>query len=341
MKVKTMINFRSIIPGNRRRLLGRVSTGALCAVIALGQTAPAWAAINNTVTVTATTPSGGTLNPTASETVDVADDTPAVSIVKDHTLIKAGTSTNPNAELGDTINYTYTVTNSGNVTIKDVQIDDTHDISGGTTLLTVTEPTTFTDNGTAAGQTGDSSDGTAGDQKWDTLGVQDVIVFTASHVVTQADLDSNGGGSGPTDGDIDNSAEVSATYNDGTATTTVTATATDSVPLEITPSLAVTKTADDTTDVVAGQIITYTYTITNNGTVAATSVTLSDVFSGTGTFTAPDPDAAVLTDNGTTGDSINTATGDSAYDKLAPGDVLTMQVQYTVTQEDIDTLQGP
>ena len=53
---------------------------------------------------------------------------------------------------------------------------------------------------------------------------------------------------------------------------------------------------------------------------------------------APNPDTATLSDDGTIGDSTNTAGGNN-WDTLAPGDALTMTVTYTVTQEDIDSLQ--
>ncbi len=117
------------------------------------------AAIDNTVTVTATQPGGGayTPAPTATESVDVVDDAPALDVVKAHTLTKGGGNTNTNAEVGDTINYTYTVTNTGNVTVTNVSIIDQHDFAASTSALPgVLEPTTVTDNqpgGPSAGQT--------------------------------------------------------------------------------------------------------------------------------------------------------------------------------------------
>jgi len=106
------------------------------------------------------------------------------------------------------------------------------------------------------------------------------------------------------------------------------------------PSLTVTKIADDDTDVIVGQVITYTYTITNDGNQTISDISLSDnVTAGSGTVPAPDADTATLTDNGTTGDSTNLSTGDNVWDSLAPGDVLTVTATYTVTQSDVDILQ--
>lgn len=98
--------------------------------------------------------------------------------------------------------------------------------------------------------------------------------------------------------------------------------------------------ANGTTDnVPAGTTITYTYTVENTGNQTITGIGLSDLHTGSGTAPVPDPDTATLTDNGTTGDSSNTTTGDSEWDALAPGDILTVTATYTVTQTDVDTLQ--
>ena len=106
------------------------------------------------------------------------------------------------------------------------------------------------------------------------MGPGDVVTFTASHTVTQADLNANGGGVAATDGDIDNSATVAGAFDPSGDNLSASASDTDSVPLDIDPVLTVTKQADDDTNVIAGQVITYTYVITNTGNVAATNVTL-------------------------------------------------------------------
>ncbi|MEO0919169.1 MAG: hypothetical protein AAFX98_00560, partial [Pseudomonadota bacterium] len=99
-------------------------------------------------------------------------------------------------------------------------------------------------------------------------------------------------------------------------------------------------TVDGLTDNLAvGDVVTYTYTITNNGNTPVDNITLADVHGGAGTFTQPDIETATLTDNGTTGDSTNGAAGDSDWDVLAPGDVLVVSVNYTIVQGDIDNNQ--
>jgi len=97
---------------------------------ALSITSPAvaLATIDNIVTATAT-PLGGAPNSvtaTDTESVDVQDAAPQLSIVKDATLndeiVNDGF-----AEVGETSTYTYRVTNSGNVTLTNVAVQDIHE----------------------------------------------------------------------------------------------------------------------------------------------------------------------------------------------------------------------
>ena len=330
-----MTKHKGILAHIRRRLLGS-PVAALALAITLAQTSASFAAINNTVTVTATQPGGGAYPPpTATESVDVVDDTPTLDVLKAHTLTKASGNTNAAAEVGDTINYTYTVTNTGNVTVTNVSVIDQHDFPAATSALPgVLEPTSVTDNqpgGISAGQTGDSSDATLADGTWDILGPGDVAVFTGSHIVTQADLNANGGGV-TSDGDIDNTATVSGDYNDGTTTVTVSDSSSDSVPLFLNPLLTVTKVADDDTEVVAGQVITYTYTVTNSGNVDMTAISLSDTHKGVVGALTPAFDSFAPGGLGSS-NSGNTIT------VLKPGDSAVFKAQYTVTQDDVDNLQ--
>ncbi len=115
---------------------------------------------------------------------------------------------------------------------------------------------------------------------------------------------------------------------------------TDNIPITVTPgvrSISVTKTADDTTEVAAGQVLTYTYEVTNSGDQVLANVSLSDVHGGSGTAPAPGSES-LTTDNGTLGDSTDAA-ANGIWDTLGPGDVVTFTSTYTVTQNDVDTLQ--
>ena len=115
---------------------------------------------------------------------------------------------------------------------------------------------------------------------------------------------------------------------------------TDNIGITVTPgvrSISVTKTANDTTDVALGQVITYTYVVTNDGDQVISNISLSESHNGSGPL--PTPNGETLTaDNTPTGDSSD-AVSNGSWDTLGPGDEITFTATYTVTQSDIDTLQ--
>ena len=243
--------------------------------------------------------SGGGLSDT--DTVAIT-----VNAVPDYGLTISKTADVANvAAAGAAIGYTITVTNTGDTALTGISVSDTLDQNGAATALSLSGP------GGDGGVTGVMEPG-------------EVWVYTASHTVTQDQMDDAG--------DLVNTvvfdpAEMPVASD--SATTTISAN----------PSLAVTKAASDTVNVSVGQVITYTYTITNTGNQTISAIKLSDSHDGSGPAPAPDPDTATLTDNAPTGDSNNDTTGDGEWDALAPGDVLTVTGTYTVTQTDMDTLQ--
>ena len=79
---------------------------------------------------------------------------------------------------GETLNYTITVANTGNTTLTGVVVTDPNADPGSIVLV---------------------ADAASADGKLD---VGETWTYTAAHTVTQAEIDSNGGG----DGDIDNTA---------------------------------------------------------------------------------------------------------------------------------------
>ncbi len=206
---------------------------------------------------------------------------------------------------GSVIGYTVTATNTGDTALTGISVSDTLEQNGTATTLTLSGP---------AGDGGVSG----------VMEPSEVWVYTASHTVTQSQIDD---ANDLVNTAVFTSAEM-APANDA-ATTAVTAN----------PALSITKSASDKTDVTVGHTVTYTYTITNTGNQTISAIQLSDAHGGSGTPPAPDADSATLTDNAPTGNSANSATGDGAWDSLAPGDVLTVTAPYTVTQTDVDTLQ--
>jgi hypothetical protein len=104
------------------------------------------------------------------------------------------------------------------------------------------------------------------------------------------------------------------------------------------PALIVTKLATPDTNVPAGTVVTYTYTVQNSGNQILTNISLNDVHQGSGP--APVPGNEVLTtDAGTANDSTDAIANDGQWSVLAPGDVITLTANYTITQIDVDTKQ--
>ncbi len=201
---------------------------------------------------------------------------------------------------GDVITYTITLTNTGVVTITGILVSDP--------LLSSIS--------CVPGSGPNPND----------LAPAAVATCTGTYAATQADFDTNGGG----DGDIDNT--VTVTADDGLNETDNAA-----VTLNIAPALAVSKTANDTTDVVVGQVITYTYVVTNSGNQTITNVLLSELHGGSGPPPVPSNET-LTTDNPPLGDSTD-AVIDGVWDTIAPGDIVTFTGTYTVTQSDVDLLQ--
>ncbi len=103
-------------------------------------------------------------------------------------------------------------------------------------------------------------------------------------------------------------------------------------------SLEVTKTPSITSGVNAGQTITYTYTVKNNGNVTISAITLNDAHNAAGP--APAPASEVISiDAAPLNDSSDASNLDAIWDSLAPGDTITFTGTYTVKQSDVDTLQ--
>ena len=171
------------------------------------------------------------------------------------------------ATAGDVIHYSYLVTNAGNVTLHDpITVSDDKAADESCSTLPA--------DGLAPGQS---------------------ITCTASHEVTQADLDA---------GSLTNVASAT----DGTTTSP---TDTVTVPATQRSALELAKSASPATYNSAGQTINYSYVLKNTG-----NVTLS------GPFAVTDDKAAV--------------TCPAAVTSLAPGDTLTCTATYTIMQADLD-----
>jgi uncharacterized repeat protein (TIGR01451 family) len=146
---------------------------------------------------------------------------------------------------GEVINYAITVSNTGNTAL---------------TGITVTDPSAS--NLAAVLNAGFNIGDTNQDNQ---LSPGETWQYTANHTVTQADIDSNGGG----DGVINNTATADSVETDPVS-------ASASVTVDRHPSVQLTKTPDVTTVDAAGDVINYAITLANTGNATLTSPTVDD-----------------------------------------------------------------
>ena len=85
---------------------------------------------------------------------------------------------------GQSITYTYTVKNTGNVTISNISLLDSHNAAGPAPLPASEHISND------AGTLNDSIDASSSDSIWDSLAPGDIITFTATYTVQQSDVDS-------------------------------------------------------------------------------------------------------------------------------------------------------
>jgi len=165
------------------------------------------------------------------------------------------------AAAGTAVNYTFTVTNTGNVTLTDVKVTE-GDFTGSDSLSAVSCPTTSLDPGTD-------------------------MACTATYSVSLKDMN-NGG-------DLVNKAEASGVApNDGP---TVTSDSSATVTVNQLPSLSLTKTADVSSVSAAGTTVTYTFTVTDTGNVTVTGVKIAELAGFTGSGTVSDTDCSQITND--------------------------------------------
>lgn len=107
---------------------------------------------------------------------------------------------------------------------------------------------------------------------------------------------------------------------------------------KFTPVLVIDKISSLPGPVSVGDIITYTYRVTNTGNITVNSINISETFNGHGSAPVPQNEI-LLTDAAPTGDSADTVSNNGVWSQLAPGDVISFSANYTVVQNDIDQLQ--
>jgi gliding motility-associated-like protein len=186
------------------------------------------------------TDTSGTSNDNNTATVTTLTQAPAVALIK--TASVSGTGI-----LGDVITYTFTVTNTGNTTL---------------TNVVVTDPMVgliLTGSPIASLAVGASSS-----------------VITGTYTITQADINvgsvTNSALATAKDPNNNDVTDISGTTNtDNTATITT---------LTQAPAVALIKTASVSGTGILGDVITYTFTVTNTGNTTLTNVVVTDPMVG-------------------------------------------------------------
>lgn len=100
-------------------------------------------------------------------------------------------------------------------------------------------------------------------------------------------------------------------------------------------ALALVKTAESPGNAQAGDILLYTYTVTNTGTASLNNVYITELagsFSGTGSL--PVPGSETIRSNTSGGSS--DAAGDGVIDVLGIGDIAEFTAEYILTEADIE-----
>nr|WP_279589982.1 AraC family transcriptional regulator [Frigoribacterium faeni] len=266
-------------PSGTAGTLGEGQSVTATATFALTQAVIDAASISNTAQVVGTDADGGP-QPTASATARTAvPANPALALTKTGALPAGSTG-----RAGDVVGFSFVLRNSGNQTITGATITDA--VAGVSAISYGTWPS-----------------GTAG-----RLAPGQQVTATATYTLTQADVDR---------GTVPNTATARGSSPSGAAVTSNTASTT--VAVAAAPALATTKRAALPAGAagVAGDVVTYTVTLSNTGNQTLTGVAASDPLAGLSAFrygTWP---------SGTAG-------------TLRPGDQVTVTATYTVTQSDVD-----
>lgn len=242
--------------------------------------------ITNTVNAGGTDPDGNTVVDNASTDTTLPPRNYVAEFTKTPSL--ADSNGNGTGSVGEVISYNFTVTNAGNTTIQSVTIADP--------MLP----------GLSCPPGGPLAPGES--LTFGTSPPADIACTGNTYTITQADIDDRGGG----DGDIDNTATGTAVAPGGGSTT---GDATASVPVDPpAPQLAMDKSASPSQVSAAGDVITYTFLVTNPGNVTIDNISVTDPKAGLSAITCLP----------------------AAPFSLAPGGSASCTATYTVTQADID-----
>jgi gliding motility-associated-like protein/uncharacterized repeat protein (TIGR01451 family) len=238
--------------------------------------------VTNVASVTGKKPDASSAGEVTSVNETPINPTPSFTLTKTADVSKI-------EKAGDLVQYTILVKNNGPVAINTLEVNDP--------MIVITY------------QNGDvNSNGK--------LDVTETWRYTGPYRVTQTDIDNNG--NGISTGKLINMATANGRKPNGAVTATVTTTASvDIIPV---PAMTVIKASTTTEVNIAGQIVPYTITVANTGSVVIADVVVTD---------------PLLT-------NLTLYSGDvNGNDKIDVGETWTYRGNYTVSQADIDNYGKP
>lgn len=305
----------TILRHSRLRKAG-ASTFAL--VLFIAQVTPSFAAIDNSAIVSGTYGASTTTYGPSTASVPVTPAAGALTVAKTAAAptISAGDATI--VDVGDTITFTYTVKNTGNVTLTAVTPVDT-----GPTFNSFA----------MAGTMGAFSPAPV------SLAPNATQVFTANYTIANLDAYRAAG----VNNGVSNTANATGkTPALATINTITPSTATTTIPAG--PKLSVSKVAvlDDTNGTVAGraelgEFIAYTYTVSNIGNVAMNNINITDTHEGT-PFAAGFIKNETLVTAGPIAGTVDSTTplNNGVWSTIQPGATIKFTYNHLVTQTEVD-----
>jgi uncharacterized repeat protein (TIGR01451 family) len=142
--------------------------------------------VSNTASATGKTPANVTVTPitpsTATTTIAAG---PKLAVTKTKVLDDTNGTVATKAEVGEYIDYTYTVANTGNVAVSNISITDLHE--GANLAAGTVKNETLTTPGPMSGSVDTTTPVNNG--IWTTIQAGATVTFTYHHLVTQAEVD--------------------------------------------------------------------------------------------------------------------------------------------------------
>ncbi|MBU3719426.1 MAG: DUF11 domain-containing protein [Burkholderiaceae bacterium] len=253
------------------------------------------------------------------------DYNPVPNIEKTYDVLNSDRSDDPDDLIdiaGDIVQYSLSVRNDGNITLRDVVITDP----------LIADSLDTNDDGVV-----NVLDSTGGDDGNGLLDVGETWTFAGEYTVTQADMDARGNYDELSDGTNDNVIRNAASVEVKTLDQSLSATTRTYTDLNYEPLISIEKLADvlnsdrsdDADDVVdtAGDIITYNVSVRNEGNITLTDVVLTDALIAD----------SLDTNNDGLVNAADIVSGDTNDNGLLDvGETWAFTGEYSVSQADID-----